>query len=1186
MRLKSLILSGFKSFPKRTVIKFSKGVSAIVGPNGSGKSNVVDAIRWVLGEQNPRLLRAERMEELLFSGDEKFGVDCARVKLRLEECQDMAPPELKDFSDIEIERILFRDGGSKFLLNGKNCRLKEIRYLFLDTGTGARAYSIIDQGRVGQFVSMTPEERRIIVEEAAGIARYRERRIQALSKMKTTQENLDRLDDVISEVKRQRNALKRQARKAERFSDLRKQEDRLGLLIIKRRYLSLVSKENELEKALFAENEKHAALKALIGKAGLDMERLDIELEGLFDRQKEFRKRADSLKREGDKIGKEMAELEKGLALLSQEMEAARRELGDIKGRIRNTKTRISSIRGQIEKDRESISRISKSVEMISKRAGEQGTRLLNLKRKREEIKDRFVVVASKRAQVSERLGSARAKKSLLQERLERMEQKLKDLQEESRVLRQETTLLEDELSAVVQELSERERLLEDLSEKISEVKARLEKTLEEKRRCHSKITEKKARLNVVKGLEAQGSGLLAGTRALLDGVGKGARLVVDVMEVADGYEGLVERALGITLQSLVVKDEDMLTGIIESILDGKGIDSAAVLLCDENSEKEDVKPGFKNPPSGAEWLSGKILGEDIVSKKIRQILGSWLVIDQIGDLFSSSKSISLLRDSSLYVISKDGFIFTPWKELRYASMEASKGAGLISRKKEIRAIEDALKRLEHKYFEISKGEKKLIKKRTDLLKAYDAEKREKEALLEKRQRLEKRLFEKSSRLDGITDRIELLEFEQDETRDELYDFSPDIEGLQKELMEAEQEEEGLKSRLKEVEEALGEQELEVRRIDKEKNELLFKKQAIRERLRGAERELARLEKGLLGLKKSFEQNSKKLEELSERSLALSKVLQAKRDAFSEKKDQLKEIENEALLLDEEIDTKRQKRLLVEKKRAELQGDLSRITDEINRLHIKLSELRRNREHLADLCLSKFRRDIKEVLEDSTLKSSAELSILEEELREISRKIESFGPVNLMAMEEFRNLNERLNFLLGQREDVERSLKDIKDAIDRIDRECRQKFKASLKVINGSLAKVFPLLFEGGRAWLSLLDEKNVLESGVEYTIHLPGKKIASLSLLSGGEKALCALALIFAIFMVKPTPFCLLDEVDAPLDESNTEKFNSLVRQISTSSQVILVTHNQQVMEMADTLYGVTMEEEGISKLVTVEMI
>ena len=1186
MRLKSLILSGFKSFPKRTVIKFSKGVSAIVGPNGSGKSNIVDAIRWVLGEQNPRLLRAERMEELLYSGDQKFGVDCARVKLRLEECQDMAPPELKDFSDIEIERILFRDGVSKFLLNGKSCRLKEIRYLFLDTGTGARAYSIIDQGRVGQFVSMTPEERRIIVEEAAGIARYRERRIQALSKMKTTQDNLDRLDDVISEVKRQRNALKRQARKAEKFSNLREQEDRLGLLIIKRRYLSLVSKENELEKALMAENEKHAALKALIGKAGLDLERLDMELEGLFEQQKEFRKRADTLKEQGDKIGKEIAELEKGLALSNQEIDANRRELEDIKTRIRDTKKRISSIRSQMEKDRESVSRISKSVGMISKRAQEQGTRLLNLKRKREETKDRFVVVASKRAQLFEKLDSAQAKKSLLQEKLERMEQKLKDLLEERNALRNESTLLEDKLSAIFQELSKRERIVQDLSGEISAAKARLEKTLEEKRRCKSKVTETRARLDALKRLEAQGSGLMAGTRALLDGAGKGARLVVDGLEVADGYESLVESALGMTLQSLVVKDEEMLTGMIGSIRAAKSIDSAAILLCDEVSEKEGLRPDLDTLPTGAVWLSGKILGEDIVSKKMRQILGSWIVIDHIGDLFSSSKSISLLRDSSLYVISRDGFIFTPWKELRYASVEISKGSGLISRKKEIRALEDVLKRLEGNYFEISKEEKELIKKRGKLLKAYEAEKREKEALLEKRQRLEKKLLEKSSRLDGIMDRIELLEFEQDETRDELYDFSPDIEGLQKELMEAEQEEERLKSRLKEVEEALREQEIETRRLDKEKNELLFKKQAINERLKGAERELSRLENGLLRLKNSFEQNSKKLEELSQKSKTLSKALQEKRDDLSENSSQLEGVQKKALLLDEEIDKKRQTRLLVEKKRTELQRDITSVTDGINRLKIKLSELKRNREHLADLCVSRFRRDIKEVLEDSSLESSVELSLLEEELRGISRKIESFGPVNLMAMEEFGHLDERLNFLLGQREDVESSLRDIKDAIDRIDRECRQKFKATLTVINESLTKVFPLLFEGGRAWLSLLDEKNVLESGVEYTIHLPGKKIANLSLLSGGEKALCALALIFAIFLVKPTPFCLLDEVDAPLDESNTGKFNSLVRQISNSSQVILVTHNQQVMEMADTLYGVTMEEKGISKLVTVEMV
>ncbi len=1186
MRLKSLILSGFKSFPKRTVLNFSKGVSAIVGPNGSGKSNIVDAIRWVLGEQNPRLLRAGKMDELIYSGSPGIAVDCARVKLRLEECQDMAPPELRDFSDIDIERVLYRDGGTRFLLNGKNCRLKEIRYLFLDTGTGPRAYSIIDQGRVGQFVTMTPEERRLIVEEVAGISRYRERRLQAQGKMNAAKENLDRLEDVISEVRRQRNALKRQAKKAERFTELRNREERLGLLILKSRMEALLDRQESLERDREDKMGKRAGIKAKMASLEVEIARLDMELERLFDSRKGIRQKAAAIEQEKGDLFRTVSSAEKELALLRQEQDSLRQAIKGLKDQVNGLKVAMSRTAEAMERDAELLKDVELKVSAREREAQEQAKALSALKARREEIKDKFVVTASMRAEIFERLSSARKRREQLEERIERMEDKRRGLREHRKNLEAETRSVRAEMDGAAKVLSEKKGAAARKAEGLSRLQERLRDLGQEKEKCSAQISIKETRLCALQGIEAQGEGLLEGNRALLETIGNEAALVADMVEVADGFEDLVETALGITLQCLVFKSGTRLRKVMEMILHDKDRYSpASLLFCHESFTEKEVPDLHGSCYSGLEALGDKVAGMDPVARKIRCLLASWVIVEDMHSFLSFSQRC-LEDDKAVFVISRDGFILTPWKEVRHLLPGSRHDSGIISRKKQIRKLTEELGRLQKRRSCIIQREGELLGEEREMSSALNTLEAEADRIEEKIVQLKRCLSELESRAQGIGDRIELLEYESDEARSELNDIVPMLQRFKDELERAKEKESKLHDRLKGVEKRLYKRETEAAKVSMEKNRLLIRKQELISGLRSAKAELSRLEQGLARTTHSLNEKKNKIKELYQREEFLSETVAENRKELAAQKALSMNILSEAAELDEAIDRAREKRFLLDKDKAGLQKGLSRINRQINEAEMGLSETERNREHIFEVCASRFRRDMKEIIADQAFPSCGDVSKLEDELRDVSGRIESFGPVNLMAMEEFKSLDERLSFLLGEKNDILKSMDDLEGAINRIDRECRQKFKSAMKVVNSSLEKIFPLLFEGGRAWLSVVDEKNMLESGVDYRLRLPGRKIGSLSLLSGGEKALCAFALIFAIFLVKPTPFCLLDEVDAPLDEANTGKFNSLVRKISSSSQVIVVTHNQRVMETADALYGVTMEDKGVSKLVSVKLV
>ncbi len=1183
MRLKRLTISGFKSFPRRTSITFSQGVSAIVGPNGSGKSNIVDAVRWVLGEQNPRLLRAGSMDDLIYRGNSSKAPRSAFVRLVLENSGKMAPPELESIPEIEIERVLFPSGEAKFRLNRKNCRLKDIRYLFLDTGAGARAYSIIDQGQVGVFVSMSPEERRMIVEEVAGISRYKARRAEASGRLRQTLQNLERLGDIMAEVERQAGSLRRQASRAQRFLRLRKEEEELFLFILKKKWSRVCKSEEELldtravqAREMEDRQVKLSAVEASLDETGLVMEENRQEL-------KAFKEEIGRLESEIEGLSLKLMDKEKELVLCRQTKASLRERLSDSVDRRTDALERLKTLKERMKKLSSALRVKEEEKERLETRLSRH---LEDFSRRREDLehtRDILVGLASEKAVLKSRKASLQDRKSGIGQRLSRLDRQREEADQDLERLGKQEAGLKERLGAVVDKIEQGQERLYSLRKQREEIEVRLSGLSERIGEHASMVDRLRVELETLSKMMSMRDQPGETSKEMLSDLNMDAVRLSDILSVEKGWEDAVETALGASVQGFFLRD--------------KGIEAAPGIICNLRGLREDLgdmallfpasfadmrvqnSPGL---PRGISMLSSRILGDGQVSDTARAILSKWFFAEDLesGLDFMASKVVS----TPFFMVTGDGIVITPWNEIRLRP-GAGRQKGILWTRARAREISSQLEDMESMLSDLISESEGLETRNKGLLEEIACEERGLARLEKDRDRLESEIKAIHRRRERIRDRVELQDLERGEVREELLHLEKELSAAEEGLSLVLRKEEDVSQRLEKMEEAFRKAEREKQGLRDLLQVLSVEKAGMDAELKGIEGEISRLEDqversedlsvdmqreiSILSqreklLLRQIKDGSRRKQSLADRELGLLKSLREKEDL---------------------LEGLRSRRTELEGARKQLAAGLSSVRDKLHETDLELSRLSREREHLEEACSRELRKEIQEEHDFPPGLSGIGVQKADEMLSALREKIERIGPVNLTAIDEFRELEERRSFLKEQEEDLRASMDDIQKAIDRIDRQCKRKFKQALEDINQSLERVFPLLFDGGRAALGLDNPGNILESGVEFLIEIPGKRIKHPNLLSGGEKALSALALIFAIFFIKPAPFCLLDEVDAPLDDANTGRFNRLVRKISLRSQVILVTHNQRVMETADTLYGVTMEEKGVSKLISVSL-
>jgi len=1163
MRIEKIELIGFKSFSERTAFNLHPGITCIVGPNGCGKSNVVDAFRWALGEQSAKSLRGEKMEEVIFNGSStKKPKGMAEVTLVVSGMGDPTQDNGNDPQNFtSVTRRLYRSGESEYMANKSVCRLKDVKDLFLDTGLEVKSYSILEQDRIAAVLNSKPQDRRFIIEEVAGVMKYKVRKTEAQNKLEASRLNLQRINDIVSEVKRQINALDRQAKKAERYKKLSAETRTTELKLAKRDYHALRESLERIlaEYTVLKENE-------VLKKAELTkIENIsETNRFGIFEKEKAL----EIIQQEFRDAEKAIAETERVIAVLNtdrdnlkeylaklftqrEEFETKRNELSRAARELNGTDARLS---GDMEGLKEELRLKNELIESVEN-----------------ELSEKESSVDSKRRDVfsaSEELSALRNEIGRMQASLEALERKeaslIKDSDESKKVLGDIDLSIRDVEGSLRDKNAEALLLSEKKSVYISEVSSLREK-IEHLRDDLSKTKEDLAsnisRMGSLKELV-----LDAPTREILQ---EGSNLHIvsslpDVLNVDSEYEKAVENALSEKINSFILKSlADIETAV--SILKTKGMGRMSFIPLDSRitDESSDVPAGIIGRALDFVRVDAEFAG--IAKNLLRNIF-----------IVKDLKAALAMRESgnNFFFVTLDGEIVEP-----SGAVIGGEGRGVLKRKRELREIQE------------------LIGQKTDSI----------SMLQEDINRLQQELSGKESGIRDIEAAIVNAEKELSLSKLTSANYQEEkgrtdrkLAYLAIEVEEIVREKESLKSMIGEKEKAIRTRESERSAIEKDMAGLL--EEIIQKKMRYEEDRshitdlrlsiTAHKEK-IEAAQKEIETTGNALEELSQKDNLLTEEMKSvegrisQREAESgENEEKIKgmvlnadRLRDDISVRKEALEQENQQMLSYEQAVKALRHEIDALTSKVSRLDVERAEHRLKIENLVENIRQNYGTEI------DSLETEPILPEDEERLAELRAKIQELGPVNLGTLEEYEELTTRYEFLSKQQEDLNRSIAELEEAITKINSTTRKKLREAFEALKIKFSEVFLSLFGGGRAELILTDESNILETGIDIIAQPPGKKLQNITLLSGGEKALTALSLLFASFLIKPTPLCILDEADAPLDDSNTGRFSRMLRELSSNIQFIVITHNRVTMESSDYIYGITMEEPGVSKVISMQL-
>ena len=1190
MRIRRLEMVGFKSFMDRTVVGFDDGVTAVVGPNGCGKSNVADAIRWVLGEQSARSLRGRSMEDVIFNGSEsKPPLSLAEVMLTFENDRPSElPPQYQGFSEITVGRRLFRTGESEYLVNKVQARLLDVQDLFLGSGVGRTAYSIIEQGRIGQIVSARPEDRRAIVEEAAGISRYKRRREAAERKMEATQQNLLRVADLSGELGKQLESLNRQARKAERYKALKARIRELELHLAANRHL-------ELTAGLRAAEERRASLKAEESEAAARLAELESAVET------ERARLAMEERRVQDLTSKEHS-IESAARVSEVSTEAAERELYQIAERTRGQAAEVEELKVQAESlARESEQLVSRREELASL-GGADEARLVEAEASLRELASGeaaiFAEAEAARRAAGEALGRAAGHKSQLAQvdrQRHDLEARLARVRSEGEELASRSLALDGSRSAWVEKLGRTRQLKLRLEEQRGAQEELLERTRSEFIQNEARLitlreelSDKRARLHSLAEVMRNYEGYGRGVRSLMTraGAAEAARdrgifgLVADVVSAPQEYEDAVEAVLGERLQYVIVESHAQGVEAIDWLK--SAAEGRASLIPLSRLREPPPAPATEHGHPGVVAPCLEVVRyHPSYEKVVRFLLGDALVVRDL----PSALEIWQAGSGGWTLVTLGGEVLDAHGVVTGGPLEGE-GHGALQRRREMQELEEMVRAFEADFAMAQERHRTLQARLLQLeaaVKSLDQDGREKDLALLDQEKDLARLGEELERLAG---RMGQLEIERAQLEQNLAELAREEQEHRVAAATADAEQSRAEERAREA----------VARLDV----LRHRSEALNAEVMGLKVKVAADAERRESIGAALRRADESRREVEERRTRLFAALSEANARAAELKGRMEGARVDAGRLDADLGEVRGA-LAAARAACEAAAGIVRARE------TEARELRRRTEGLtqglteAALTAREQSLELAHLHEQTRERCQADLTQeiwrfhLErppadgdrQKLDDLKGQAERMGAINLTAIEEYDELARRHSVMIAQKGDLEASLADLKKAIVKINRASRERFRETFDRVNEKFQQVFPRLFNGGRAGLVLTQDADGdgAEGGVEIFAQPPGKKLQSVNLLSGGEKALTAVGLVFAIFLIKPTPFCLLDEVDAPLDDANVGRYNDLVREMSKASQFILVTHNTRTMEMVDTLYGVTMEEPGVSRLVSVRL-
>jgi chromosome segregation protein len=1216
MHLQSLELLGFKSFADKTLFNFHEGITAIVGPNGCGKSNLLDAIRWVLGEQSAKSLRGGEMADVIFNGtDNRKPLGFAEVSLTLTDCaHDLGV----DWHDVRVTRRVYRDGNSEYFLNKQLCRLKDIQNLFADTGVARSAYSMMEQGKIDMILSSRPEDRRAVFEEAAGITKYKSQKKEALRKLEATEANLLRIGDVIKEVKRQIGSLQRQAGKARRYQTLladlqvldthhsRKKLEQLERELAQCR--TEIEQTNERERTTRAKidndeaqlSEKRSALDALdaqIADARAEVEHLQSEIGTNRSRIEFNRQRSEEIRE-----------------LIAR----AQNEIATAEAKREQHKTQIDDVNSAIEEIAASLGEHDEKVKRLSERA----TKLRAERDARDAELQALQISLSKNetriGAFEEEMAGIRARRKTTAERLQELDPTISQATDERAKIDNSLSNLRAATETEKQNVDLLRSEMHALEEKLAQDRQSLAATERELIQIDGALAEKASRLEVLKQMNDEGEGLAEGSRALLKGDGDLAEIqsslggaLASELDVDPKFVPAIEAALGRTLSALILQNGEAVTEIVETITTKK-LGRAAFVVPDLNGSD-----GAKRkllPELALAWAIEKVNAPENLRPLLQNLLRDIAIVSDL------AQALRFKRDYPQFAVVTLRGEYISIEGILFGGASTTQKESLLGRRARITTLESEQTSLTNEREALTrKGDALRATVETIATQLEEARTKQRAADLAqstavaKISAVERELGEISRKIDNLLSEKSTLRQQIDAADDRVAQLQHDLTAAQQEFSEAKEKR------------AAAEAERAKAIADDEKTT--------------AEVNQLRL---LLATERQRHENLlSQREPLAARDSELNETIAARRSEIAAYENRLTSQANESKAAESGIE---EQKALQEKRKAELarltneraeymsilqevEGALRGVRDSLSALHekraaeqVRESQVQNKIDNLREHVQRRYHVDLRSFTADDaafentlhvqlkkggssapsldaktggeaavTSASPAErpihLADIEKIIAEMTQRLDDMGPVNLDAVQEYDELEERHKFLEQQNTDLTNARRELLDVIAKINATTKKLFAETFAQVRVNFREMFAELFGGGRADLSLMDESDPLNCGIEISAKPPGKQLQTISLLSGGERTMTAVALLFSIYMVRPSPFCVLDELDAPLDESNINRFIRVLERFVQQSQFIIITHNKRTIAKADVIYGVTMEERGVSKLVGMKL-
>ncbi len=1228
MHLQSLELVGFKSFADKTVFQFHEGVTAIVGPNGCGKSNVLDAVRWVLGEQSAKALRGGEMADVIFNGTEtRKPVGFGEVSLTFTNCES----ELGvDWHDVRVTRRVYRDGNSEYLLNKTPCRLRDIQTLFADTGVGRSAYSVMEQGKIDLILSSRPEDRRAVFEEAAGITKYKTQKREALRKLEATEANLLRIGDIIKEVKRQIGSLQRQAGKARRYQTLladlqildthhsRRQLDELEAEAERGRVE--VARLEEAEQGAHAkieasENEFSSKRRNLdqidgkIGDARAEVQRLQNEISGLRNRIDFNRQRAQ--------------ELEELIGRYESDIAAAEAKRSEQETQIHEADALIARTNQLLEAKENEVEQLTETLQTARTERGQKEEELQSLQLSLSKFESRITTVQND-------LTGAAARRDATAARVSELNRALKDETERVTEVRADLARARATMETEQKTAEQLRQTLRQAEEQQHQHQSTLANAEKEIARVDRLIAEKQARLEVLRQMTEEGEGLEKGSQAVLKGLNDPDRIrpaiagaLVANLNVDREFIPALEAAFGRAMHAVVLRDTALASEIFQTLTENKS-GQAALAIPEWSGDLPDSRPSSLLKGALA-WAIEKVDAPDELMPIVRRLLRDVVIVPDLATALELKKQTGPLQYATLggEFISAEGIIF---------------GGSTV-------AANDSLL-----------GRKAVL---TSLAQECDALATERQTLIDARDQAQAGVETAIGAVEDARSSHETAQQSHSQASVQILSAERAVEDAEQKLAGVETEKSTLEQQIRSADERIAQLETELGSQRKTfENELEQKRTAeqARENARMQEEEAAEklneLRLAVATERQRHESLVNHRQPMAAREAELADLVAARRGDIATYQNRLttqarESEEAEAKILSETAQLEKAGAIvteLAEDRRTHLtavneqESQVRTLRDSLNDLRdlrgkqeVRQTQLQLRIENLAEHVMRRYQIDLRTFTTDAfafqktfsvltkrrasgssaepvlsraegslddnnggeaaTIASPAERPIpqdaesLEQIIADLTRQLDNMGPVNLEAVTEYDELEERFRFLETQNNDLIAARREVLDVITRINSTTQKLFAETFAQVRINFREMFGELFDGGRADLSLQDENDPLNCGIEISARPPGKQLQSVSLLSGGERTMTAVALLFAIYMVRPSPFCILDEMDAPLDESNINRFIRVLERFVSQSQFIIITHNKRTIAKADVLYGVTMEERGVSKLVGMKL-